>query len=75
MGRGRSVDAVAHQAEPGTVTVSDGRLLLRRNQDTSVNAIELSKPAESAPKTPGGILLLLRAMTNVVAMLLNKWLQ
>jgi len=56
---GASVNAVARQAEAGTVTVSDGRLLLRRNQDTSVNAIELSKPSGSAPKTPGGILLLL----------------
>ena len=69
---GASVDAMARQAEAGTVTVTDGRLLLRRNKDTSVNAIELSKPAEAAPNTPGGILLLLRAMTNVVAMLLNS---
>ena len=69
---GASVDAMARQAEAGTVTVTDGRLLLRRNKDTSVNAIELAKPAEAAPNTPGGILLLLRAMTNVVAMLLNS---
>ena len=69
---GASVDAMARQAEAGTVTVTDGRFLLRRNKDTSVNAIELSKPAEAAPNTPGGILLLLRAMTNVVAMLLNS---
>ena len=69
---GASVDAMARQAEAGTVTVTDGRFLLRRNKDTSVNAIELSKPAEAAPNTPGGILLLLRAMTNVVAMLLTS---
>lgn len=69
---GASVDAMARQAEAGTVTITDGRLLLRRNKDTSVNAIELSKPAAAAPNTPGGILLLLRAMTNVVAMLLNS---
>ena len=69
---GASVDAMARQAEAGTVTVTDGRFLLRRNKDTSVNAIELSKPAAAAPNTPGGILLLLRAMTNVVAMLLNS---
>ena len=69
---GASVDAMARQAEADTVTVTDGRFLLRRNKDTSVNAIELSKPAEAAPNTPGGILLLLRAMTNVVAMLLNS---
>jgi hypothetical protein len=69
---GASVDGMARQAEAGTVTVTDGRFLLRRNKDTSVNAIELAKPAEAAPNTPGGILLLLRAMTNVVAMLLNS---
>ena len=69
---GASLDAMARQAEADAVTVTDGRLLLRRNKDTSVNAIELSKPAESAPHTPGGILLLLRAMTNVVAMVLNS---
>ena len=69
---GASLDAMARQAEAGNVTVTDGRFLLRRNKDTSVNAIELSKPAEAAPNTPGGILLLLRAMTNVVAMLLNS---
>src|SRR4029079_15094459 len=42
-----------------------------RNKDTSVNAIELLKPAESASAAPGGILLLLRAMTNLVALLVN----
>jgi len=69
---GASVDALARQAQASTVTVTDGRFLLRRNKDTSVNAIELSKPAEAAPTAPGGILLLLRAMTNVVAMLLSS---
>ena len=68
---GGSIDAMARQAEADTVTLSGGRLFLRRNKDTSVNAIELLKPADSAPPAPGGILLLLRAMTNVVAMLVN----
>ena len=69
---GASVDAMARQAEAGTVAITDGQFHLRRNKDTSVNAFELAKPAEGAPDTPGGILLLLRAMTNVVAMLLNS---
>jgi len=69
---GASVNAMTRQAEAGTVTITDGRFLLRRNKDASVNALELSKPAAAAPNTPGGILLLLRAMTNVVAMLLNS---
>ena len=53
------------------MTVTGGRFVLRRNKDTSVNAIEWLKPADSAPPAPGGILLLLRAMTNLVALLLN----
>jgi hypothetical protein len=68
---GARVDAIARQAEADTMTVTGGRFVLRRNKDTSVNAIELLKPADSAPAAPGGILLLLRAMTNLVAMLLN----
>jgi hypothetical protein len=66
------VDALARQAEARTVTVTEGRFLLRRNKDPSVNAIELSKPAVAAPNTLGGILLLLRAMTSVVALLLSS---
>ena len=69
---GTCVDVVAWQAEARTVTITDGRFLLRRNKDTSLNVIELTRPAEAAPNTPGGILLLLRSMTNVVAMLLNS---
>jgi hypothetical protein len=68
---GASVDALARQAEADTMTVTGGRFVLRRNKDTSVNAVELLKPAVSAPPAPGGILLLLRAMTNLVALLLN----
>ncbi len=69
---GGSVDAMARQAEVDTMTVTSGRFVLRRNQDTSVNAVELLKPADSAPPAPGGVLLLLRAMTNLVALLLDS---
>jgi outer membrane protein OmpA-like peptidoglycan-associated protein len=68
---GASVDTMARQAEADTMTVTGGRFFLRRNKDTSVNAIELLKPADSAPPVPGGIILLLRAMTNLVTMLLT----
>ena len=68
---GASVDAMTRQAEADTITMTGGRFVLRRNKDTSVNAIELLKPADSAPAAPGGIILLLRAMTNLVTMLLN----
>ena len=46
---GASVDAMARQAEADTMTVTGGRFVLRRNKDTSVNAIELLKPADAAP--------------------------
>jgi hypothetical protein len=69
---GASVDAMARQAEADTMTVTGGQFVLRRNKDTSVNAIELLKPGDSALAAPGGILLLLRAMTNVVAMLIDS---
>jgi len=68
---GASVDAMARKAEADTVSMTGGRFALVRNKDTSVNAIELLKPADSAPAAPGGILLLLRAMTNLVALVLN----
>ena len=68
---GASGDALTRQAEADTMTITGGRFVLRRNKDTSVNAIELLKPAESASAAPGGILLLLRAMTNLVALLVN----
>jgi hypothetical protein len=68
---GASVDAMARHADADTVSLTGGRFALVRNKDTSVNAIELLKPADSAPPAPGGILLLLRAMTNLVALVLN----
>jgi hypothetical protein len=68
---GGCVDATARRAEADTVAITGGQLVLHRNGDTSVNVIELAKPAATAPNTPGGIILLLRAMTNVVAMFLN----
>lgn len=68
---GASADAMSRQAEADTMTVNGGRFVLRRNKDTSVNALELLKPADSAPPAPGGIILLLRAMTNLVALLLD----
>ncbi len=68
---GASVDAMARQAEADTFTMTGGRFVLRRNKDTSVNAIELLKPADSAPPMPGGVLLLLRGMTNLLTLLLD----
>jgi hypothetical protein len=71
-----SVDATAHQAAVSSVTIWGAKVWLRREKDNTVNLVELSKPAESAANAPGGILLLLRSITNTVAMLLsstNAW--
>ena len=52
---------------------ADGaKLFLRRSKDDSVNVVELARPAESVTNAPGGILFLLRSVTNAVAMLLNS---
>ena len=48
------------------------KLFLNRAKDNSVNVVELVKPAESATNAPGGILFLLRSVTNAVAVLLNS---
>ncbi|MHC1765710.1 MAG: DUF748 domain-containing protein [Verrucomicrobiia bacterium] len=69
---GASVDATARRVEADAVAITDGRLVLHRNKDTSVNVIELAKPTEAAPNTPGGIIMLLRAMTNLMAVFLNS---
>ncbi len=71
-----SADANARTAEVGSIRVGDGRFVLRRNKDESVNVLELAKPADTATNAPGGILLLLQSVTNAFAMLLqstNLW--
>ncbi len=69
---GASADLESRQATVDSVTAMGGKLFLLRNQDNSVNVVELSKPAETATNAPGGILFLLRSVTNAVAMLLNS---
>jgi hypothetical protein len=69
---GASVDAMARTAEINSITSDGGRLRLRRNADAALNVVELSKPADGATNAPGGILLLLRSVTNAVAMLLSS---
>jgi hypothetical protein len=69
---GASVDAVAHHAEVDSITSSGGRLWVQRNKDATINVVEFSKPAETADKAPGGIVFLLRSVTNAVAMILNS---
>ncbi len=69
---GASVDAVTRTAEVKSISGDGGKLRLRRNADAAVNVVELAKPTADATNAPGGILLLLRSVTNAVATLLNS---
>jgi hypothetical protein len=69
---GVSVDLESHQAEIGSVFAKGGKFFLNRGKDNSINVVELSKPADTTASAPGGILFLLRSVTNAVAMLLNS---
>jgi hypothetical protein len=69
---GVSVDLESHQAEIGSVFARGGNFFLNRDKDDSINVVELSKPADTTASAPGGILFLLRSVTNAVAMLLNS---
>jgi hypothetical protein len=69
---GASVDVEARQAEVDSVSVSGAEFFLRRDKNASINVVEISKPAESTANAPGGILFLLRSVTNAVALLLNS---
>jgi hypothetical protein len=69
---GVSVDLERRQATVGSVLADGGKLFLSRNKDESINVVELSQPAEAVTNAPGGILFLLRSVTNAVALLLNS---
>ena len=73
---GVNADLETRQAEVGAVYVHGGKLFLNRNKNNSINVVELAKPADNSPKAPDGILVLLRSVTNAVALLLsstNQW--
>jgi hypothetical protein len=69
---GASVDLESRQAEVGSVFAYGGKLSLQRGKNNSINVVELAKPAEDLTNAPGGILFLLRSVTNAVALLLNS---
>ena len=73
---GVSVDLQSRQAEIGSVYARNANLFLERGKDKAINVVELAKPADTTAPPPGGILFLLRSVTNAVAMLLestNQW--
>jgi hypothetical protein len=69
---GASVDLQSHVATIDSVWLDGAKAWLNRNTNAAVNVVELSKPAVSATNAPGGILFLLRSVTNAVALLLNS---
>jgi hypothetical protein len=69
---GANVDLQNHTATVDDVQLSGAKVFLLRNTNAAVNVVEIAKPAESATNAPGGILFLLRSVTNAVAMLLNS---
>jgi len=69
---GASVDLEARQAEMDSVIADGAKLFVQRNKDATINALEAAKPVANETNAPGGILLLLRSVTNAVAMLLNS---
>ena len=69
---GASLDLQNHQAAVDSIVVDGAKIFLNRSKDAAINVVELSKPAATADNAPGGILLLLRSVTNAVTMLLNS---
>lgn len=69
---GASVDLENRQATVDSVAVKDGTLSLSRDKNDQINVVELAKPSAPDAAAPGGILFLLRSVTNAVAMLLNS---
>lgn len=73
---GASVDLQKHQASIKSISAQGANLVLDRSKDATINVAELSQPAADAQKEAGGILFLLRSVTNAVTLLLdstNQW--
>ena len=69
---GASVDLQSRSATVDSVRLDGAKAWLNRNSNATVNVVELVQPAASATNAPGGILFLLRSVTNAVALLLNS---
>ena len=69
---GANVDLQKRDATVNWLQLTDAKAFLNRSSNAMVNVVELSKPAESATNAPGGVLFVMRALTNAVAELLNS---
>ena len=73
---GMSADLQAHTATVGSISADGAKLFLSRDTNAAINVVELAKPSVPDAAAGDGILLLLRSVTNAVAMLLestNQW--
>ena len=73
---GMSADLQAHTATVNSIRADGAKLFLSRNTNAAINVVELAKPSVPNAAAGDGILLLLRTVTNAVAMLLestNQW--
>ena len=69
---GVKADLETHQVSVDSVMADGAKLFVSRAKDNSVNVVTLAEPADPTANASGGIILLLRAVTNGVAMLLNS---
>jgi hypothetical protein len=69
---GASLDVFSRTATVESIAASGARLALQRDKNDAINVVEISRPSANATNAPGAILLLLRAVTNGVALLLNS---
>lgn len=72
---GASLDVIGHEAVMGRIFVTGAQANLLRDKNKNINVVEISKPKENAASNEGAIVLLLRSVTNTVAMLIstNQW--
>ncbi len=73
---GAVADLEKRTASVDLISAVGANLFIQRDKDASVNVLEAAKPAASATNTAGGIIFLLRSVTNAVTLLLqstNQW--
>jgi hypothetical protein len=73
---GISADLQARTATVDSAVLIGAKAWLDRNTNAAINVVEAAKPAAPASDAPGGVLFLLRSVTNAVALLLestNQW--
>jgi len=74
--KGASGDLFGRTASVDSITSDGGRLAMRRNKDASLNLAELSRAGANATNTAGGVVLLLRSVSQffeLVRRSTNAW--